>query len=127
MAEERVWVEIETHKNTQNTVSTFRGTLARHDLDALLNETYTKKWVTLHSVYWNEKEICDEQGVLVINAVLGSEVGQYAHHTGEMHIIASSIVLIYHLHGGDGRHPIITYDNVTQGEPVFGSDDSLNH
>ena len=109
---ERIWVEIETHKQTTG-ISMYRGSIDKADFEAILNETYTKKWVKLEWVFWNESEFVQdyfendqhiEDRLVTLNTLLGEGPGQYEHHTGEMYVQADTIVVIYLLQDGSGRY-----------------------
>lgn len=101
---EKIWVEIETTKKTTVSVSSFRGLIDKDVFDAIINETYTKKWIKLDAVFWNENEYVQEDDLLVINRILGDDMGKYHDFTGEMFIQTDTIVVIYLLNSEIERH-----------------------
>lgn len=88
----KIWIEIETTKNTTTTVS-LRGFMDKDVFDAIINETYTKKWLKLDDVSWTETE--NE-----IYRILGNDSGKYHDFTGELFIQTHTIIMIYLLGSG---------------------------
>lgn len=112
-SEEKVWVEIETHKGTLN-VSSYRGRILPNDFNEWVSGKLSKKCIKLSEAYWVEGEVwvedplqCNQPRRLVTYRVMGYDDGQFSNHTGDIFLIAEHIIVIAFLKGRFERDAIL--------------------